>query len=295
MLTFAREKFTAALKFQREKAGVENGFWEREIEENLHIFESLPSTNKTLWELIDKGAPTGTVVIANQQTAGKGQWGRNWISEAGGLYLSVALAKPCGCNIAPDLPISHTAQLTMSGALGIATALRDRQIPVCLKWPNDLILQNLKLGGILTEVRGSRGRITKGIIGVGLNWANSVPETGINLQTYFAKEPTAKEATGQLLSLEMLAAMVLQGTELGLWRLQEEGIDRLLPSYCQLLGSMGREISIDGRSGKIVGVTPTGELRVKVDSDSMAATSYSPASTTEIFLKPGTITLGYSE
>lgn len=286
MLTFAREQFIAALKFQREKAGVENGFWEREIEENLHIFESLPSTNKTLWELIDKGAPTGTVVIANQQTAGKGQWGRNWISEAGGLYLSVA--------IAPNLPISHTAQLTMSGALGIATALRDRQIPVWLKWPNDLILQNLKLGGILTEARVDRARITKGIIGVGLNWANSVPETGINLQTYFAEEATAEEATGQLLSREMLAATVLQGTELGLWRLQEEGIDSLLPSYCQLLSSMGREISIDGRSGKIVGVTPTGELRVKVDSDSMAATSYSPASTTEIFVKPGTITLGYS-
>lgn len=286
MLTFAREKFIAARKFQREKAGVENLFGEREIEENLHIFESLPSTNKTLWELIDNGAPIGTVVIATQQTAGKGQWGRNWLSEAGGLYLSVA--------IAPNIPISHTAQLTMSGALGIATALRDRQIPVWLKWPNDLILQNLKLGGILTEARGSRGRITKGIIGVGLNWANSVPETGINLQTYFAQEAKAKKATGQLLSLEMLAATVLQGTELGLWRLQEEGIDRLLPSYCQLLSSMGREISIDGSSGRIVGVTPTGELRVKVDSDSVAPTSYSPASTREIFLKPGTITLGYS-
>lgn len=287
MLEFSREKFIAALQFQREKAGL-NNFIESNIEENLYILESLPSTNQTLWELIDKGAPTGTVVIATQQTAGKGQWGRNWVSEPGGLYLSVA--------IAPNLPISHTAQLTMSGVLGIATALRDRQIPVALKWPNDLILQNLKLGGILTEARVERGQITKAIIGVGLNWANMVPETGINLQTYLAREATATEATGQMLSLEMLGALVLQGTELGLWRLKEEGIDRLLPSYCQLLTAIGRSISIDGRSGKIIGVTPTGELRVKVTSETMAPVCCSPTSaTTEICLKPGTITLGYAK
>ena len=287
MVIFAREKFIAALQFQREKAGL-NNFIESNIEENLYIFESLPSTNQTLWELIDKGAPTGTVVIATQQTAGKGQWGRNWVSEPGGLYLSVA--------IAPNLPISHTAQLTMSGVLGIATALRDRQIPADIKWPNDLILQNLKLGGILTEARVERGQITKAIIGVGLNWANRVPETGINLQTYLAREAAATAATGQMLSLEMLGAVVLQGTELGLWRLKEEGMDRLLPSYCQLLTSMGRSISIDGRSGQIVGVTPTGELRVKVKSETMASVCYSPTSaTTEICLKPGTITLGYAK
>ncbi|NEP42675.1 MAG: biotin--[acetyl-CoA-carboxylase] ligase [Okeania sp. SIO2H7] len=272
MLTFAREKFIAALKFQREKTGLNNLLLDSNIEENLHIFESLPSTNKTLWELIDSGAPPGTVVIATVQTAGKGQWGRSWISEPGGLYLSVA--------IAPHLPISHTAQLTMSGALGIATALRDRQIPVWLKWPNDLILQNRKPGGILTEARVERGQIVKAIVGVGLNWANAVPQTGINLQSYFAKE-----ATREFLSLEMLGAIVLQGTELGLWRLKEEGIERLLTSYCQLLSGRGRQISIDGRSGKIVGVTPNGELRVKVNSDAAASA--------EILIKPGTIALGY--
>ena len=280
MQTFAKEKFIAALKFQREKTGIDNLFIEGKIEENLHIFESLPSTNQTLWELIDSGAPAGTVVIATQQTAGKGQWGRSWRSEPGGLYLSVA--------IAPDLPISHTAQLTMSGALGIATALRDRQIPVGLKWPNDLILQNRKLGGILTEARVERGQIVKAIVGVGLNWANAVPQTGINLQSYFAKEATRK-----LLSLEMLGAIVLQGTELGLWRLKEEGIDCLLASYCQLLSARGRQIEIDGRSGKIVGVTANGELRVKVNSDATASKDCSPASTTEILMKPGTIALGY--
>jgi len=285
MLKFAREKFIAALKIQREKAGLENFLKDSKkdskIEKNLHIFESLPSTNQTLWQLIDEGSPPGTVVIATQQTAGKGQWGRHWVSEPGGLYLSVA--------IAPDVPISHSAQLTMSGALGIATALGDRQIPVWLKWPNDLILQNRKLGGILTEARVERRQITRAIIGVGLNWANIVPETGINLQTYFAKE-----ATGQSLSLEMLAAMVLQGTELGLWRLKKEGIDCLLSSYCQLLSGRGRQISIDGSSGKIVGVTATGELRVKLNiADAMASKSNSPPSATEIFIKPGTITLGY--
>lgn len=322
MVDFARERFLAALQFQRETVEKHNFHGSEtskpfvfSTEENLYIFDSLPSTNQTLWDLIDNGAPAGTTVIATQQTAGKGQWGRNWISEAGGLYLSMA--------IAPHLPISHPAELTMSVAWGIAVALGDRQIPVLLKWPNDLILQNRKLGGILTETRVKEGQIAKAVVGVGLNWANPVPETGINLQTFFANrqrppismpsattlaplgrqisQPSATTPARGLprlgretLSLEMLGAIAVWGTELGIRRLKEEGIDNLLPSYCQLLTSIGRQILINGASGKIVGVTTSGELRVELRRDINAPTTEYPTSIKEIYLKPGTISLGYS-
>lgn len=55
---------------------------------SLHIFSTVASTNKTLWGLIDQGAVTGSVVIATQQTTGRGQWGRQWVSPTGGLYVS---------------------------------------------------------------------------------------------------------------------------------------------------------------------------------------------------------------
>lgn len=258
---------------------------------SIHLFETLPSTNQTLWNLLDKGSEPGTVVIATQQTAGRGQWGRQWSSPVGGLYLSVA--------IAPNLPVQHSYQLTLCSAWGIATALRDRGIPVGIKWPNDLILygrqgvegtstqlpREHKLGGILTETKVQQGRITKAVVGVGINWANPVPESGINLQSFQVNQLGAKIA-----SLEMLAAVTLMGIASGNQRCSQAGIDTLLPDYEKLLINIGRSVCIDGHSGIIVGVTSTGDLRVRlcsmIDVNSVAAP--------EICLKPGTISLGYS-
>lgn len=188
----------------------------------FHIFETLPSTNQTLWELIDRGAAPGTVVIALQQTAGKGQWGRRWESSVGGLYLSLALA--------PKLLASESAQLTLCSAWGIATALRDRAIPVFLKWPNDLMLSGRKLGGILTETRVHQEQISSAVIGVGINWTNPVPEIGIDLQSYLETQ-----STPSITSLEMLAAITLEGLLSSYQYCSVTGMEAMLPSYLQLL------------------------------------------------------------
>lgn len=287
----------------------------------LHIFETLASTNQTLWELLNQGATTGTVVIAAQQTAGRGQWGRQWQSTRGGLYLSVALA--------PNLPASNSAQLTMCSAWGIATALRVYNIPVFLKWPNDLMLLGRKLGGILTETRVQQGQITKAVVGVGINWSNCVPETGINLQAFLKSVTPEKVSSYQaygsdfyqsmgtgnptgcnqqplvpsncllnsVTSLEMLAAIILEGLNFGYQRWSEQGIETFLPSYLQLLEALGKQVIVDGNPGIITGVTSTGELRVCLNSLNSKQTTVGSAiastSSTEICIKPGTISLGY--
>lgn len=245
---------------------------------SFHIFETLPSTNQTLWELLDRGATPGTVVIALQQTAGRGQWGRQWQSSTGGLYLSIALA--------PDLVATNSAHLTLCSAWGIATALRSHGIPALIKWPNDLILCKRKLGGILTETRVQQGRITKAVVGVGINWANPVPETGINLESFLEQQPIEANALHAWFAnaLERLAAITLQGILSGYRHVSPEGIDALLPAYVELLSCRGRSVIVDGRSGVIVGVASTGELQVRLNSSAAAE---------EICLKPGTISLGY--
>lgn len=238
---------------------------------SFHIFETLSSTNQTLWKFIDQGAIPGTVVIATQQSAGRGQWGRTWESEAGGLYLSVALE--------PNLSAENSLQLTLCSAWGIATALRSYDVPVFLKWPNDLFLSGRKLGGILTETRVQQGKITKAVVGVGINWTNSVPDTGINLQSFWVHDQLKPSIT----SLEMLAKITLQGLLSGYEQAFQKGIETLLPSYMELLMSRGRPVVVDGKPGVISGVTSSGELRVRLHS----------ADASEIYLKPGTINLGH--
>ncbi|MDE5105499.1 MAG: biotin--[acetyl-CoA-carboxylase] ligase [Trichodesmium sp. St19_bin2] len=256
---------------------------------HLHIFSSLPSTNQTLWQLIDSGASSGTMVIAAQQTAGRGQWGRNWISSIGGLYMSVAFCKGCGWTSMPKILISHIPQLTLCTAWGIASSLQNYGVPVKIKWPNDLILENRKLGGILTETRVKKEKIPWAVIGIGINWANSeIGDTGINLQSYYRNQ-----SQPGISSLEMLAAIVFHALESAIRQLLDSGIENILPAYNQLLINMGKQVLVEDRLGEVVGVTKSGELKVKINSGSPTAKTQSQILPSEIYLKPGTISLGY--
>lgn len=290
------------------------------IEFNVQIFEQLESTNKTLWQLVEQGAPSGTVVIAERQTAGRGQWGREWNSPLGGLYLSIALS--------PHLPVTKSFQLTLASAWGIATILRSYHVPVLIKWPNDLILNQRKLGGILTETKVQSQMITKAVVGVGINWENSVPPTGIALKTYQLdrqKNQMALPPPGGCSSLEMLAAITLWGIDSGIKYMRHESVEKLLSRYLAILANLGQRVMVAGQPGVITGVTAMGDLRVEVFPEEKPAPNNStspgmilsaslgteavtdggtkaialteshssPGAKSEILLKPGTISLGY--
>lgn len=265
-------KFNQQLLIDAIKAGRKSEY----IPFSLHIFDSLSSTNQRLWELLEEKSSLGDVVIATQQTAGRGQWGRQWLSATGGLYLSVA--------IKPKLEAVNSYQLTLATAWGIAAQLQKCGINTGIKWPNDLVLDGRKLGGILTETKINQGQITQAVIGVGINWANPVPDTGINLLSW-----QAQHGYSIITDLETLAANVLLGIETGLDCLEEQGIDKLLSSYLTLLTNMGDRVYINNLLGTVVGVTSQGNLRLR-----MATYDTKEAVRQEIAVPPGTISLGYA-
>jgi BirA family biotin operon repressor/biotin-[acetyl-CoA-carboxylase] ligase len=255
----------------------------------LHVFATLMSTNQTAWDLLGQAIAEGTAILALEQTAGRGQWGRQWTSLQGGLYLSVVLT--------PNLRVEYAAQLTLCIAWGIATALRTipgqvsgvaEQLPVQLKWPNDLVVDGRKLGGILTETRVHQGQITTAVVGVGINWINSVPEPGITMQSILRSQPVPL-----IESLEMLTAITLHGILSGYYRWQQIGIEPILPRYLELLAHRDRPILIHGQLGTIIGITPTGELQVQLQSAPTSDQDFIPLPPTEIRLQPGSIRLGY--
>lgn len=245
---------------------------------DLQVFDTVASTNRTVWELLDRGAAIGTGAIAAQQEAGRGQWGRTWQSERGGLYLSLA--------IAPNLLASEASQLTLSCAWGIAASLREYDIPIGLKWPNDLVYRGQKLGGILIETRIQHDRITQAVIGVGINWTNPVSPPGINIQTIL-KQRFHPHVMPKLTSLELLAVIAVAGILKGYDRWRQQGIDAILPDYQVLLVNLGQAIVVDNHPGRVIGVTRRGELRVSLPSKD------DPAWSQEICFQPGAISLGY--
>ncbi|MGP0128002.1 MAG: biotin--[acetyl-CoA-carboxylase] ligase [cyanobacterium endosymbiont of Rhopalodia musculus] len=243
------------------------------LPQNLYCFKKIPSTNEILWEFLKLEDNLPIVVIASEQTAGRGQWGRTWQSPPGGLYLSVA--------IAPQISVKNAFHLTLLSAWGIADLLQKHQISVKLKWPNDLILEGRKLGGIKTEIRVRNGYITHAVIGVGINWSNTVPPIGITLQSWGKTQEFCS-----ISCLEKLAAITLTGIFSGYQYYLEQGCGHLLNNYLELLDSLGHSVEVEGIKGTIVGVTPRGELQVRLQS---------PGAKTQINLPPKSISLGYKD
>jgi BirA family transcriptional regulator, biotin operon repressor / biotin---[acetyl-CoA-carboxylase] ligase len=239
---------------------------------NIQIYDTLASTNDKLAELIaESDAQPGTIVIANHQTAGRGQRGKHWDSQAGGLYLSLLLS--------PNLPAINAHQLTIGIVWGIASNLRQHGLPVLIKWPNDLILNGRKLGGILTETRIHQGNIQHAIVGVGINHTNPVESYAINLAPSNNYQPNYRN-----FPIEMLARSTIEGIINGYQHCTPAKIDNLLSDYLELLNARGRAVMVNGRLGNVLGISPQGELHIGFTT----ATEM-----TETYLTPGTFTLGY--
>jgi BirA family transcriptional regulator, biotin operon repressor / biotin---[acetyl-CoA-carboxylase] ligase len=130
---------------------------------HIYHFFKTDSTNRVALELGHSGEPEGAVVLAEEQTAGKGRAGRAWQSErAAGIYMSLLLR--------PRLAPVQAPLLTMMAGLSARTAIEAQTgLTPDLKWPNDLLVSGKKVGGILTEMHAEPSQVRFVIVGIGLN------------------------------------------------------------------------------------------------------------------------------
>lgn len=141
---------------------------------HIERFHSLGSTNDYLKRLAEAGAPEGTVIIAKEQTAGKGRFGRSWASPQGGAWFSLLLR--------PPIAVEQAGCISILMAVSLARAIRAHwAVPVGVKWPNDLYVRAFsqriaKLGGILIELSSQGHQIEWLIAGIGINVNNKLPK-----------------------------------------------------------------------------------------------------------------------
>ncbi|HLY59799.1 MAG TPA: biotin--[acetyl-CoA-carboxylase] ligase [Terriglobia bacterium] len=139
---------------------------ENEIGHKIIHYFRIDSTNNTALALAVEGAAEGTVVVAEEQTAGRGRFGRKWFSEkSSGIYASVILRPKLSPADAPALTLM--AGLAAHRALSAATGLE-----VDIRWPNDLLVNRKKVCGILTEMNAELGRLHHVVLGIGVNVNN---------------------------------------------------------------------------------------------------------------------------
>lgn len=132
------------------------------IGRTLYHYDTIDSTNIKAKDLASKGVKDGTIVISEEQTMGKGRLGRSWASpKYKGIWMSIIL-KP---NIKPE----KLARVTQIGAAAVTKAVRNMGIEAFIKWPNDIVIGNKKVCGILTEMNCELNRINYLVVGIGIN------------------------------------------------------------------------------------------------------------------------------
>ncbi|MEM7043988.1 MAG: biotin--[acetyl-CoA-carboxylase] ligase [Pseudomonadota bacterium] len=149
----------------------------------LHHVETVGSTNDEAAKLADAGASSGTIVLADRQTTGRGRLGRRWHSEPGNLHASVLLR--------PDCSLKDAAQLSLLAGVALADVLIAEcpaESVVRLKWPNDILIDGAKVAGILLESAGDKmGHLTHVILGVGVNLVWAPADVGYAVTSLEAK------------------------------------------------------------------------------------------------------------
>jgi BirA family biotin operon repressor/biotin-[acetyl-CoA-carboxylase] ligase len=165
----------------------------------LHHFETIGSTNTHAVEAAGTGAPDGSVYIADEQIAGRGRGGHTWHSAPGdGLYLS-ALIRPT-----TPIPLADALWISLSTGLAAQRAIQQTTgLPADIRWPNDLILNHKKVGGILVESASTPptlhhpARLRFAVIGIGINVNHtSFPPELVPLATSLRLENSLENSHG---------------------------------------------------------------------------------------------------
>ena len=220
-------------------------------------FDSLPSTNTEAARHAAAGAPEGLVVVAREQTAGRGRRQREWSSPRdAGLYLSVLLR--------PRLPAEEWPLLTLAAALAVSDALAEAcALRTDIKWPNDLLSGGRKLCGILAEmVESARGRAC--VLGVGVNLKASAYPPELR-----ASATSVEEATGARADADSLIESLVRAVGRRCARLQSEGgAEETRREWCARSSyAEGRRVRVrlEGESfqGVTRGLERDGALRVE--------------------------------
>lgn len=240
-------------------ASVEAVIAETQFAGSVQHFASVGSTNTLALEAAQAGAATG-VWVADEQTAGRGRGGHTWHSSAGdGLYVSVL--------VRPRLELAHALWISFATGMAVQTAIAATAgVRPDIRWPNDLLIEQKKCGGILVETSiepGKAALLRHAVIGIGINVNHAgFPEELAALAT------SLRLATGRAWPREALLAALLRTVHEELRRLESEGssvLERFAQASSWVQGKQVEVGQADRYTGVTAGLSPEGFLMV--DSD----------------------------
>lgn len=235
----------------------------------LKLIDVTTSTQEEMRLLAEQGAPSGSLIIAEEQTSGRGRQGRKWLSPPGkGIWMSLLLR--------PELPLTCAPQLTLLCAVAVCRAIRAvTGVDAGIKWPNDLLVQGRKVCGILIESVGEDELIRYCIAGIGID-VNLDPDD--YPPELLAIATSLKMESGQDCNRAVLIGAVMNELEKLYELYVEQGFGPICHLWEALSITMGKEITVKTARGDIQGIAegldPSGALTL-VSKDGQRINIYS--------------------
>ncbi len=226
------------------------------VGDRIVCFKEVDSTNTKAKQLAEEGYPNGTLVIAEQQRAGRGRRGRGWEAPAGaGIYMTLLLK--------PEIEPDNASMLTLVSALAVTAGLRSATgRPVGIKWPNDIVMNGKKICGILTEMSAQVDYVNHIVIGIGINVHNeSFPGEIAHMATSLYLETGVHYQRAAL--IEEIWERFERYYDIFM---QTQDLTGLTREYNACLVNLHQEVKVldpkEPYEGKAMGITPRGELMV---------------------------------
>jgi BirA family transcriptional regulator, biotin operon repressor / biotin---[acetyl-CoA-carboxylase] ligase len=230
---------------------IKSGLPTRTLGQVITYRKEVTSTQELAKALAAQGAAEGTLVITEMQTEGRGRIGRIWTSLPGGIYLSIILRPEIKPTEAPKLPL--VAGVAVAHAIELVTGLQPK-----LKWPNDIIIAEKKVGGILTEMSAEIDRLDYVIIGIGIN---------VNMpRSFFPQEietiaTSLIEERGNHIPRAKLVQSILVELESLYEEFRTSGFEPIRQKWKALSNTIGAQVTISSATEQVAG------LAKDIDSD----------------------------
>ena len=220
---------------------------------DLIVFDTVTSTNSRLAELASEQIEEGAVLISDTQTNGKGRLDREWFSPRGSnIYMSVLFQ--------PELQPDYSAVFTFIASLAIVETLKYFDFTPAIKWPNDVLINQKKVSGVLTEMKSKGDKLEFIIVGIGLNVNMTKEIIELNLPNEISRITSLYIENGNEFNREYVLSKLISNLDKYYLKFIRDGIHSIVADWTSEWGKLNEIVSID-KSGKIV----SGIVR-KVDS-----------------------------
>ena len=233
---------------------IANDLKTKHIGKTVYYFDTIDSTQNFASKILDQ-SNSGTVIISQRQTSGRGRLGREWISPVGGIWLSVI--------IHPKFDISYATLFPIASSLALGLAIeKTLNLKPQLKWPNDVTLDGKKVAGMLVDISIESNQIERLILGVGINYKVDTKKLNLSLKrtrNFYGAESLLRE--NEMPNPTKLIQSFLYELEQILDVLNRGSVDTIIKKWTSKSSTIGKKITVNTLESKITGKA------IKVDDD----------------------------